>query len=196
MLQSALRIVLGDAVQQKGSQVDENGLRFDFSFNRAMTVDEIKKVEDIVNNWIEEYLPVSITEMQKSEAEKLDGVMKLFDEKYGDKVRVVRVLGVDGKPVSTEFCGGIHCKNTGEIEAFAIESEKSIGSGVRRITAITGADKCLLLANFRDMKSSFEMVKEDMAKYKSNPAVQARYEAVYEMRETMWEIISSQHIIL
>lgn len=188
LLQSALRIVLGNNVQQKGSQVDENGLRFDFSFNRAMTADEIKKVEDIVNNWIEEYLPVSITEMQKSEAEKLDGVMKLFDEKYGDKVRVVRVLGVDGKPVSTEFCGGIHCKNTGEIEAFAIESEKSIGSGVRRITAITGADKCLLLANFRDMKSSFEMVKEDMAKYKSNPAVQARYEAVYEMRETMQEI--------
>ena len=188
LLQSALRIVLGNSVQQKGSQVDENGLRFDFSFNRAITADEIKKVEDIVNNWIDEYLPVSITEMPKNEAEKLDGVMKLFDEKYGNKVRIVCVFGVDGKPVSTEFCGGIHCKNTGEIEAFAIESEKSIGSGIRRITAITGADRCLLLANFRDMKSSLDMIKEDMMKYKSNPAVQARYEAVYEMRETAQEI--------
>ena len=74
----------------------------------------------------------------ENEAEKIDGVIKLFDEKYGEKVRDVRVFDLSGKSISTEFCGGIHCKNTGEIEKFLIESEKSIGSGVRRITAITG----------------------------------------------------------
>ena len=188
LLHSALKIVLGSSVQQKGSQVDENGFRFDFSSTKAMTSEEIERTEKIVNDWINDYLNVQIDEMPKTEAEKLDGVMKLFDEKYGEKVRVVRVFGVDGKPISTEFCGGIHCKNTGEIEAFAIESEKSIGSGIRRITAITGADKCLVLANFRDMKSSFEMIKNEMIKYKSNPAVQARYEAVYEMRENAKEV--------
>ena len=183
LLQSALRLVLGEQVQQKGSQVDENGLRFDFSNTRAMTADEIKKVEEIVNGWISEYLPVSAVEMSKSEAEKLNA-LHFFEDKYGERVRVVRVFDHSGKAISTEFCGGIHVKNTGEIEAFAIESEKGIGSGVRRITAITGENACAVLANFRDMKSSFEMIKEEMMKYKSTPAVQERMEKVFKMRDT------------
>jgi alanyl-tRNA synthetase len=130
LLQSALRLVLGDGVQQKGSQVDENGLRFDFSNTRAMATDEIKKVEEIVNGWIADYLPVSAVEMSKSEAEKLNA-LHFFEDKYGEKVRVVRVFDRSGTAISTEFCGGIHCRNTGEIEAFAIESEKGIGSGGR-----------------------------------------------------------------
>ncbi len=183
LLQSALRLVLGDGVQQKGSQVDENGLRFDFSNTRAMTADEIKKVEEIVNGWIADYLPVSAVEMSKSEAEKLNA-LHFFEDKYGEKVRVVRVFDRSGSAISTEFCGGIHCRNTGEIEAFTIESEKGIGSGVRRITALTGGNACQVLANFRDMKSSFEMIKEEMVKYKSTPAVQERMEKVFKMRDT------------
>ncbi len=183
LLQSALRLVLGEHVQQKGSQVDENGLRFDFSNTKAMTAEEIKKVEEIVNSWIADYLPVSAVEMSKSEAEKLNA-LHFFEDKYGEKVRVVRVFDRSGSAISTEFCGGIHCRNTGEIEAFAIESEKGIGSGVRRITAITGENACQVLANFRDMKSSFEMIKEEMMKYKSTPAVQERMEKVFKMRDT------------
>ena len=183
LLQSALRLVLGNEVQQKGSQVDENGLRFDFSSSRAMTADEIKKVEEIVNNWITNYLPVSAIEMSKSEAEKLNA-LHFFEDKYGEKVRVVRVFDRSGNAISTEFCGGIHCRNTGEIEAFAIESEKGIGSGIRRITALTGENACMVLANFRDMKSSFELIKEEMMKYKSTPAVAERMEKVFKMRDT------------
>lgn len=183
LLQSALRLVLGEQVQQKGSQVDENGLRFDFSSTRAMTADEIKKVEEIVNGWIADYLPVSAVEMPKSEAEKLNA-LHFFEDKYGEKVRVVRVFNRSGDAISTEFCGGIHAKNTGEIEAFAIESEKGIGSGVRRITALTGENACQVLANFRDMKSSFELMKEEMMKYKSSSAVAERMEKVFKMRDT------------
>ena len=184
LLQSALRIVLGENIQQKGSQVDENGLRFDFSSDKSMTDEQIKQVEDIVNGWVRNCLPVKIVEMSKHDAEKIDGVIKLFDEKYGEKVRVVRVFDLSGKLISAEFCGGIHCNNTGEIEKFLIESEKSIGSGVRRITAATGFDKCLMLTNFRDEKKAFETLKEEVAKYKSNQAVQVRYESLYEMRES------------
>ena len=183
LLQSALRLALGDGVQQKGSQVDENGLRFDFSNTRAMTAEEIKKVEEIVNGWIADYLPVSAVEMPKSEAEKLNA-LHFFEDKYGEKVRVVRVFDRSGSAISTEFCGGIHCRNTGEIEAFAIESEKGIGSGVRRITALTGENACAVLANFRDMKSSFEMMKEEMMKYKSASSVADRMEKVFKMRDT------------
>ncbi len=137
LLQSALRIVLGDTVQQKGSQVSESSLRFDFSSNRAMTDDEKSRVEDIVNDWIDDCLSVSSIEMSKSEADKL-GALAFFEDKYGEKVRVVRIFGHDGKAISTEFCCGIHARNTHEIDGFVIESEKSIGSGTRRIIAYTG----------------------------------------------------------
>jgi alanyl-tRNA synthetase len=148
-----------------------------------MTAEEIKKVEEIVNGWIADYLPVSAVEMSKSDAEKLNA-LHFFEDKYGEKVRVVRVFDRSGSAISTEFCGGIHAKNTGEIEAFAIESEKGIGSGVRRITALTGENACAVLANFRDMKSSFEMMKEEMMKYKSSSAVAERMEKVFKMRDT------------
>ena len=184
LLQSALKIVLGDDVRQKGSHIDEDGLRFDFSSNHTITNDEINKIEDIINKWIEDFLQVNTVEMQKNEAEKLNGVVKLFDEKYGDKVRVVSIYDNNGIPISIEFCGGIHCKNTGEIEKFAIESEKSIGSGVRRIAAVTGLSKCLELENFRNLKKQLETIKNEMIKYKSNQSVEQRYETIYTMRKT------------
>jgi len=183
LLQSALKIVLGNEVQQKGSYVDENGLRFDFSSNRGLTSDEIKQVEDIVNNWISNCMPIKITEMQKDTAEKIENVVKLFDEKYGDKVRVVSVIDDKGNSISSEFCGGIHCKNTGEIEEFIIESEKSIGSSIRRITATTGKDKCLLIKNLNKITKQLSTLTEEYTKYKSCSAIKDRFEKIYEIIE-------------
>ena len=161
LLQSALRIVLGDTVQQKGSQVSEENLRFDFSSNRAITSDEKNEIEEIINDWIDKCLQVSSVEMPKSEAEKLEA-LAFFGDKYGEKVRVVRIFGQDGMAISTEFCCGIHAKNTGEIGDFVIESEKSIGSGVRRITAYTGDIAKQYKKNICPANNEISRLKEDL----------------------------------
>lgn len=132
LLQAALREVLGDHVHQAGSFVNENRCRFDFSHFSAVTPEELKKVEAIVNKNILNAVSVTKTEMPIAEAKKL-GAMALFGEKYGDIVRVV-----DMKDVSTEFCGGCHVNNTSEIGLFRIISETSVAAGIRRIEATTG----------------------------------------------------------
>lgn len=134
LLQKALQEVLGDHVNQAGSYVDDNYLRFDFNHFQGVTNEELRKVEDIVNRKIDEYLPISMNEMPIEEAKKL-GAMAIFGEKYGDIVRVVDMGGW-----SIEFCGGTHIDNTGKIGGFKIVSEAGIASGVRRIEAITGSN--------------------------------------------------------
>ena len=186
LLQSALRIVLGKEIQQKGSQVDENGLRFDFSATKPMTDEEIQKVEELVNKWIEEFLPVKIEEMKKEDAEKLEA-LHFFEDKYGDIVRVVQVLDLNNQPISIEFCGGIHCKNTGEIEKFKITKETSIGSGVRRIFAITGIEQCHNFEVLQEAKISFNSLKEEIAKYKSASEIQKRCETMFKIRDNAVE---------
>lgn len=131
LLQKALRTVLGTHVEQAGSSVNEDRLRFDFSHFSAMTPEEIQKVEELVNESISRSLPVIVKNMPIEEARKT-GAQALFGEKYGDIVRVVNM-----GDYSIEFCGGTHVPNTSEIGAFKILSETGVAAGVRRIEALT-----------------------------------------------------------
>ena len=131
LLQKALRTVLGTHVEQAGSSVNEDRLRFDFTHFSAMTPEELQKVEDIVNEQISKGLDVIVKNMPIEEAKKT-GAQALFGEKYGDIVRVVNM-----SDFSIEFCGGTHVKNTSEIMAFKIISESGVAAGVRRIEALT-----------------------------------------------------------
>ena len=131
LLQAALRIVLGKHVEQAGSLVEYNRLRFDFTHFKALTKDEILQVEKIVNEKIAEAIKVTKKEMSLNEAKK-EGAMALFGEKYGEVVRTVRV-----SDFSFELCGGTHIDNTSEIKCFKIMSESGVAAGVRRIEAIT-----------------------------------------------------------
>ncbi len=132
LLQAALRKVLGNHVEQAGQLVNAEKLRFDFTHFSAMTDEELKKVEDLVNEEIFSAADVVTREMPIEEAKQL-GAMALFGEKYGDVVRVVMV-----EEFSKEFCGGTHIDNTSRIGLFRITSENSVAAGVRRIEAVTG----------------------------------------------------------
>lgn len=134
LLQAALRKVLGTHVQQAGQLVNAMEVRFDFTHFNALTPEEVSEVEFLVNQFIMQAEKVESIEMPIEEAKKM-GAMMLFGEKYGDIVRVVKA-----GDLSTEFCGGTHVKNSGEIGLFKIISESSVASGVRRITAITGSN--------------------------------------------------------
>ncbi len=144
MLQAALRQVLGDQVNQAGSLVLPDRLRFDFTWPEPLSAKQLAEVEQIVNDEIIKATDVNITEMPIEEAKK-SGAMALFGEKYGDVVRVVTIPGF-----SKELCGGSHVKNTGEIGSFRLLSEGGIGSGIRRIEAVTG-------------KASYDLMKKDRA---------------------------------
>ena len=134
LLQWALREVLGKDVKQMGSDINPERMRFDFSFNRKMTSEEIGKVENLVNQKIRENLRVYFKEMPKTEAEKI-GALSFFKAKYPDVVRVY-FIGSEGEVISAEFCGGPHIENTSEIGEFKILKEEAVSAGVRRIRAI------------------------------------------------------------
>lgn len=132
LLQAALRSVLNEDVAQRGSKVSPDSVRFDFSFGRAMTAEEKQATEDLINKWIAADMPVAHEEMSL-DAAKAKGAMALFDEKYGDTVKVITA-----GDVSCELCGGTHIYHTGEIIKAKINKEKSISSGIRRITMSVG----------------------------------------------------------
>jgi len=141
LLHAALRNVLGPHVTQKGSLVEADHFRFDFSHGAAMTAEEIGRVEDEVNAVIRQNAEGVIKEMAPEQA-IAEGALALFGEKYGERVRVLRLgdsLTERAKPYSVELCGGTHVKRTGDIAVFAILSEGGVAAGVRRIEAATGA---------------------------------------------------------
>ncbi|MFK5733766.1 alanine--tRNA ligase [Pseudomonas urmiensis] len=155
LLHEALRQVLGEHVQQKGSLVDSQRLRFDFSHFEALKSEQIKALEDIVNREVRKNTEV-LTELTDIETAKRKGAMALFGEKYGDTVRVLSM----GGDFSVELCGGIHAKRTGDISVFKIISEGGVASGVRRIEAITGAAALAYLnAAEEQVKEAAQLVK-------------------------------------
>jgi alanyl-tRNA synthetase len=158
LLHKALREVLGSHVNQSGSYVAADYLRFDFTHFAPVTEEELLKVEDIVNNAILDSLDVNISHKSLDEAKK-EGVAALFGEKYGSVVRVVKMGGF-----SAELCGGCHVENTSQIGLFKIVRESGVAAGIRRIEAITG------MTTLKIMRQSEQVLKEVSAILKTNPA--------------------------
>ncbi len=158
LMHKALKEVLGNSISQKGSNVDASYFTFDFNFNRAMTADEIKKVEEMVNSQIKNSADVN-TKLMGLEDARNSGAEALFGEKYDSEVRVVAMGN------SVELCGGTHVKNTSDIEIFKIISEKSVASGIRRIEAVSGeAAKEFLRAQQEKAQNQIAELKEKIAK--------------------------------
>ncbi len=175
LLNAALRHVLGDHVQQAGSLVDTDRLRFDFSHYKAMTSEEIAEVERLVNDNISDNVGVSAFETKLDEAKAM-GAAALFGEKYEDDVRVIQI-----GEFSLELCGGTHVTQTGEIETFKLISETAIAAGTRRIEAIAGRDRVatytaegIALAH-KDNDSRIQKIKEvydALKRYAAMPEIQ------------------------
>jgi alanyl-tRNA synthetase len=151
ILNFALRAVLGDTVDQRGSLVAPDRLRFDFSAKGAMTPDELRQTEGICNQMIEQSLKVYAKEAPLSEAKRIDGLRAVFDETYPDPVRIVSIgvsiedllnqpPNADGREYSVEFCGGTHLKTSRHVDRLVIVTEEAIAKGIRRVVAVTGPE--------------------------------------------------------
>jgi alanyl-tRNA synthetase len=175
LLHRALRNAVGERARQAGSLVTPDYLRFDFPFDRALTDDELRAIEDEVHRTIREDRPVSIAFMSMAEASE-GGADAFFDEKYGETVRTIRVADY-----SFELCGGTHCRATGQVGGFLITGERSIGSQMRRIEAVTGAAADALI---RDRLLALQRAAEAVGA-QSIDAVPARIAALQDdLRET------------
>ena len=178
LLQKALRSVLGDRVQQAGSLVEPDRLRFDFTHYSAVTAEELAKVDALVQEAVLEGYQVDVREMSIDDAKKM-GATALFSEKYGDTVRVVNMGGY-----SIELCGGTHLDNTAKVGPFRIESECSVASGVRRIEAITG------LACLEDMNRAHQLLYAAAAEFKTKPGelldkIQAQMDEIKNLKKAI-----------
>ena len=173
LLQAALIKVVGDEVKQAGSYVEENRMRFDFTFSRAMTPEEIKKAEDLMNKWIGENYAVNTKVMGIKEAE-MTGATALFGEKYGDEVRVVSIEDEKGC-ISKEFCAGTHARQLKDLRLVKIVSESAIAAGTRRIEAVV-ADAAIKYLNAKSAE-----IDKLSAKFKSH------YDEVFERVEKLQE---------
>ena len=160
VLNAALREVLGEGCDQRGSQCNDEKLRFDFSHKSAMTVDQLRDTEVYVREQIEKSLPVKAEVMPLADAKAIPGVRAMFGEVYPDPVRVVRV----GEDCSVEFCGGTHISNTAEAEAFVLTEETAVAKGIRRITALTRGAAAKAVeegTKFEGRTSSLESINAD-----------------------------------
>ena len=211
LLQAALIKVLGDEVKQAGSQVEENRMRFDFTFSRAMTPQEVKKTEDIMNKWIGEKLPVN-TDVMGIEEAKLTGATALFGEKYEDVVRVVSMggkakcncgsdcscdheSGEEKEVISKEFCAGTHASNTADLRLVKIVSEGAIAAGTRRIEAVV-ADAAIDYLNAKsaeiDKLASRFKVHFDEVESRIEKLLEENKELQKELEETKAEMAKSK----
>lgn len=186
LLDQALRDVLGDEITQAGSLVDENRLRFDFTYNESLTSEEKRKIEDIINKKIREQLPVvkQIVSFKKSQEM---GAIGLFEDKYKENVRVVSI-----GDYSKELCGGCHVNNSSEVLIFKIVSESSVSAGVRRIEAITGKKVYELL---QDQKQSLDEIAYNL-NAKPNAIIQkikSLEDEVENQKEEIKRLKSSSH---
>ena len=183
LLHWALRKVLGSHVEQAGSLVEASRLRFDFSHPAAVTADQIKEVQKLVNEKIRSNLPVEDQVLPLDEAKKM-GAMALFGEKYGDQVRVVSIASPETGGTSFELCGGTHVGRTGDIGGFRIVGEESVAAGIRRIEAITSS----ALESFIDMR--LDLLKETAALLKTQTELipQAVRETQKQFKELKKEI--------
>lgn len=153
LLHAALRKKLGDQVMQDGSSLDDEGLRFDFTYGEAVPDEKLEAVERRVNEWIDRALPLRTEVMNREEAEQR-GALAFFGEHYGQEVRVV-TIGEEGEdPVSMEFCGGTHLDHTGEVGVFAITNETAVAAGVRRIEAVAGGSA------YEELRTKRELLRE------------------------------------
>ena len=152
LVHAALKEVLGNHVQQKGSLVDENKLRFDFSHSKTLTIDEIARIEEIVNKEILKNLKVE-TQLMKLDDALSSGATALFGEKYDDDVRV---LTMGENSYSVELCGGTHVNRTGDIGLFTITNQSSVASGIRRIEALGGKKSVEYVNKIREINSSIQ----------------------------------------
>ncbi|ELY3758926.1 alanine--tRNA ligase [Cronobacter universalis] len=185
LMHAALRQVLGTHVAQKGSLVNDKGLRFDFSHFEAMKPEEIRKVEDLVNAQIRRNLPIE-TNVMDLEAAKAKGAMALFGEKYEDRVRVLSM-----GDFSTELCGGIHASRTGDIGLFRIVSESGTAAGVRRIEAVTGEGALSLVHAQNDRLNELsQLLKSDSQTL--NDKVRAMVERTRQLEKELQQLKEQQ----
>lgn len=181
LLQSALKMVLGDSVSQAGSFNDANKLRFDFTYPKALTSEQINEVEDLVNSMINRALAGVVEELPLEEAKK-KGAIAMFGEKYGEVVRVISF-----GDVSVEFCGGTHVKNTADIGSFYIIKESGVSAGIRRIEAVVGASA------FKYTKEQINKLNELQAEIKSNDLIAGVKKLKSEIKELKNQIQNSQN---
>lgn len=182
LLQAALKMVLGDSVSQAGSFNDANKLRFDFTYPKALTNEQINEVEDLVNSMITRSLKGQVEELPLEIAKK-KGAIAMFGEKYGEVVRVVSF----GEDVSVEFCGGTHVKNTADIGSFYIIKESGVSAGIRRIEAVVG------ISAFKYTKEQINKLNELQAEIKSNDLIAGVKKLKSEIKELKNQIQNSQN---
>ncbi len=184
LLHSALRAVLGEHVKQAGSLVSPDRLRFDFTHFEALSDEELIEIEQIVNDKILENLPVKI-EIKSLDEALNEGVIALFEDKYEDTVRVVKILGF-----SKELCGGTHCNSTGEIGSFYILSEGSVASGIRRIEAVTGMNAWKFTNTNRSQLKTISTI------LKSVEPIKAVEKLLFELKDKEQEIESLKNRLI
>ncbi len=183
LLQSALKMVLGETVSQAGSLNDSSRLRFDFTYPKAMTTEEINEVEDLVNSMISRAIAGNVEELPIEEA-KHKGAIAMFGEKYGDMVRVVSF-----GDFSVEFCGGIHVKNTSDIGSFFITKESGVSAGVRRIEAVCG------LSAISYAKQNIQMLAQIQEEVKNSDPLAGILKLKDQIKELKKELQSAQNAV-